>query len=364
MATFKPEALEVSLNLLEFDPENPRLPRHLNGNDERQIINWMLEKSGLLELLVSIATQGYFNGEPLLAIPNGSKYIVIEGNRRLAALKLLEDRSLATSRPKAIETALMEANFTSIDRVPIMVYPQRSDILSYLGYRHVTGIKEWEPLEKARYLEQLSQSSEFAAFELEERFREIARVIGSRVDYVKKLLTGLNLYYKIQDRGFFGIERDFVKKPLSFSLLTTALGYSNIVDFLGLESAQDIDQSGLREDHLEQLTLWMFAENESGATRLGESRNLKQLNAVVANKDALAAFSKRGYTLEAAVVFTDEPLDTYRTLVLEAKDRIGIAHSMLPQVQHTEKDDIENIDEILNSLRAIKIVLQAKFEID
>ncbi len=39
--------------------------------------------------MLSIGQQGYFPGEPLLAVKSNGNYIVVEGNRRLAAVKLL-----------------------------------------------------------------------------------------------------------------------------------------------------------------------------------------------------------------------------------------------------------------------------------
>src|SRR5690606_4258969 len=109
--------------------------------------------------------------------------------------------------------------------------------LDYLGYRHITGTKPWGALEKAIYLDQLRLAQGTTDF------RALAKTIGSRADYVAKLLTGLKIYRTIEEADFFdlpGVDRATV----SFSLITTALGYSKLNAFIGLTSARDHEADG------------------------------------------------------------------------------------------------------------------------
>src|SRR3979409_2678519 len=95
----------VPLEDLEFDPENPRLPSSIDREDEQAVLEWMLDDATIIELMRSIGAKGYFEEEPLLVIEttvNSSKYIVVEGNRRLAACKLLRYPSLAPIRRQAV----------------------------------------------------------------------------------------------------------------------------------------------------------------------------------------------------------------------------------------------------------------------
>ena len=101
----------------------------------------------------SIGQKGYFEGEPLLLIEENDSYVVVEGNRRLAAVKLLNQQipppsrrsnSVAQIRDEAVEPAPVE--------LPCILYSSRRDVMRYLGYRHITGIREWDALSKAKYL--------------------------------------------------------------------------------------------------------------------------------------------------------------------------------------------------------------------
>src|ERR1044072_1030462 len=177
-----------SLDELEFDAENPRLPSTIDGNKEKQVINWMLSDASILELMGSIGEKGFFPGEPILAIPSKHKgvYTVIEGNRRFTAVKLLNTPSLATTKQKQIEQIIDSAKF-SPTVLPVVVFPTREEIEDYLGFKHITGVKSWSALAKAKYLKRLSlQHSDVKAPEI---YVQLARAIGSRSGYVRELLV-------------------------------------------------------------------------------------------------------------------------------------------------------------------------------
>src|SRR5256886_5857908 len=56
---------------------------------------WMLDNANIIELMNSIGEQGFFVGEPLVVIPSKTitgKYEVVEGNRRLTAVRSEERR--------------------------------------------------------------------------------------------------------------------------------------------------------------------------------------------------------------------------------------------------------------------------------
>jgi len=86
---------------------------------------------------------GYFQGEPLLVVPSKKRdgYDVVEGNRRLTAVKLLGNPSLALIRQKSVQRIRREARHKPTE-LPILKFEKRDEILDYLGYRHITGTKE------------------------------------------------------------------------------------------------------------------------------------------------------------------------------------------------------------------------------
>lgn len=87
-----------SIANLKFDIYNPRLPKRLQGiTNDSEIIDYMVKNGNILELMKSISELGYSAAEPVLVVldEKDKKYIVVEGNRRLTAVKLLNNPGLA-----------------------------------------------------------------------------------------------------------------------------------------------------------------------------------------------------------------------------------------------------------------------------
>ena len=59
-----PDFVRLPVEELHFDPDNPRLPASVDGSDEQAVLDWMLQDAGLVELMGSIAVNGYFTAEP------------------------------------------------------------------------------------------------------------------------------------------------------------------------------------------------------------------------------------------------------------------------------------------------------------
>lgn len=331
----KPRFDSIPVERLRFDPENPRLPEGIDASDQRAILQFMLEDAGLLDLMGSIAKQGFFPGEPLLVSPSSDGgWCVVEGNRRFASSLLLERPDLAPTRKRNVAELAAEAIASDVDlsALPCLVFEQRIDILDHLGYRHVTGIKEWEPLAKARFLSQRFDSESGDDYT---RFRNLARSIGSRSDYVGRLLTAYELYRVMEKQSFFGLE-GVDATLIDFSLITSLLAYVHIVDYLGLASSQDRRLENLVEARLAFLTSFVFQRRE-GRTRLGESRNIRTLADVLAAPRARQALED-GASLRAAAQLTEAGAQAFRTWVSSAKESIDLAFDALSQSTLTTAD--------------------------
>ena len=94
MATDSWPTKRLSVTSLHLDAKNPRLGRETLSRAPREIIQHLFEHDKALEIADSIATRGFFPNEPLLAVRENDRIIVVEGNRRLAALKALREPGL------------------------------------------------------------------------------------------------------------------------------------------------------------------------------------------------------------------------------------------------------------------------------
>ena len=331
---------------LHFDFENPRLPSSVDGTDDAAVLRWMLADASLLDLMDSIAAHGYFDGEPILAVRRRqSGYVVVEGNRRLAAIKLLQDPDAAPTRKRSVKELVSSAAHKPTE-IPALIFHARTDILQYLGYRHITGVKEWEPLAKARYVRQLFDNTKGSDAE---RFRELARNIGSgkRADYVARLLTAFALYERTEEEDFFNIPA-LSEDSLKFSFFQVALNHLPVVEFFGIGSAQDISLEGLKKKHLKEFVTWSFRRREDGTTVLGDSRNMWMLARVVSNERALKAL-RNGDSLAVANNLTGAPNEVFAFEVRQARDRLLTAQTEQHLVTKVEAATADHLNEIERS---------------
>jgi len=297
---------EIEISNLKLDLLNPRLPKSKQDKDEKSTIEFMLLEAATLELMMAIGENDFFAGELLLVVPDkkdDKNYIVVEGNRRLTAVKLLSDPTLSSVKKESIKKICLEATYKP-KRVPCLVFEDKEEILKYLGFRHITGIKAWRLLEKARYLSDLKES-EFKDDGFLKACREIAKIIGSSSSYIRRLLTGLELYKKVEDEGFYSI-KGLNDTRFHLNYFVDSLNKENIRNFIGVDFNVDNPISRLKENKLKLITHWWFDKTEGQPRVLGDSSGLKMLNKVIANPMALKAFRDDGVTIKDAFELTGE----------------------------------------------------------
>ncbi len=346
--------VEIPVSKLHFDPENPRLPTSLAFATEVEVINWMLKDASIIELMGSIGEKGFFPAEPLLVVEdseNPKNYFVVEGNRRLSAAKLLLNPEKATKRASAVATIQDQAK-NKPEKLPAIIYPKREDILDYLGFKHITGVKSWTPLAKAKYLNSLQ--SNYTGLSILQKHQALARAIGSRSDYVQQLLTGLSLFNAIQEKDYFDIP-GLNEEAIEFGVYYNALRWSNINKFLGVNSSNENPVSDLKFNNLKEFVSWVSEKNAQNKTRLGESRNLTNLNKILGSTKALDVF-RSGKSITESILYTEEPDKVFVDSVSDALSNITTANNYLHMVSKIEQLVIDNLKEI-KKLAANQIVL-------
>lgn len=334
----------VDVENLRLDPQNPRIPDSVNRTKE-DMLHYIANETSIEELMGSIAENGFFSGEPLIAYKTKKKdiYNVVEGNRRLAAVLLLHNPELIPKRKKIRE--ISETSKNTPDELPVVIFDERDEVLEYLGYRHITGIKQWDSLAKAKYMHQLF--SRIKRKVPQERYQEVAKSIGSRRDYVKKVLDSYALYKIMEDNDFYGIE-NLQDGDIDFSLIPTAIGQTNIQKFLSLKGDPIIDDSKISRKNLKDFALWVLKKDEEGQKRVRESRQLRKLAFIVSHEKALKEF-KGGMPLEEAFKFTKGIEEDFRDRLNECEIALQSANA-----------NVANVDTDPYEEKVIRIFKQAK----
>ena len=334
-----PEIQPIHIDSLDFDASNPRLPKSVQGGGQDDILCYLALKTNIAGLMVSIGENDFFQGEAvvvtrqetegatvlegdqcLTAAENGAaqgeaavakaqgteRFTVLEGNRRLTALKLLNKPDLIPKNAKGLRE-IVDAAKHKPDHLPAYMVEKREDALRYLGFRHISGVQRWGSLAKARYLDLMFTSKEG---DPDEKYATIASEIGSRADSVRRNLDALAAYNLVETEKFFRIP-ELGEETFQFGVFYTAVANANIAEFVGarkdgVPTHPIVQPKCLKISELEEITRWMFYKDpeENYKTKLGESRNIHQLAAVVASPNALEKL-RSGASLRAA--YNDTP---------------------------------------------------------
>ncbi|WP_425317550.1 hypothetical protein [Pseudomonas nitroreducens] len=352
---------------LLLDPENPRLPESL-PRDQQSMLDYIATTTSIEDLMGAIAENDYFAGEPLIVVPNPSdpsRFFVVEGNRRLTAIILLHTPDRASKPSQRSKDISQNANHKPTT-IPVVLKNNRSEILPYLGFRHITGVKPWEPLAKARYIKQLFDLTDTAT-DPKQRYFEVGRAIGSRSDHIKRNLDALAVYEQIKNENFYDIP-DLNEESIKFSILSTALADERIGRFVGASMRGEDDDAEAQHpivnsdclipENIQQLTEWLYRQDNKGRTKVGESRNLRELASVIDNGRALQAF-QNGASLKTAYQFTADLIQDFLELIYTADTAITEAAGMVANVSF-DNDALEVSRRIFQNIKLIGKTLTEK----
>ena len=276
----------VEVSKLTFDLRNPRLVEYdLGANPtEAEIIQLLWQVMDVRELVLSIQASGFFRHEPLIVSKENGENVVIEGNRRLAAVKLLLDPDIVEDLKTDIPL-LSDEEKAALVELPVLV-DTRQNAWRYLGFKHVNGPAKWSSFAKSQYIADVHRNYGVP-------LEDIARQIGDTHRTVQRLFRGLMVIEQAERMKIFDRE-DRYNRHFSFSHLYTGLGYDGIASFIGLQpEGEEVEEPVPMEKskELTELCLWLYGskrENIRPAVRT-QSPDLRNLNAVVSSGEAVAA---------------------------------------------------------------------------
>ena len=233
------------------------------------------------ELVLAIAHSGWYDYEPLIVLSPDN--VVLEGNRRLAALRILADPALAKALGVPIPDEIVPS--ARPDRIRVRHVGSRREARAYIGFKHVNGAFKWEPLAKAR----------FAAdwYADEENIEAIARRLGDTHLTVLRLVNGWNVLQQSQNLGF-DIEQRTAKR-FALSHLYTALARPTVRAYLGLQDVprgQALHRDPVPEANKPQLLKlmsWLYGQtNDEPSIIRSQNPDLNRLTAVLGDSAATA----------------------------------------------------------------------------
>ncbi|WP_188516590.1 hypothetical protein [Alsobacter metallidurans] len=334
---------------LSLDRANPRFGL-AHADTEAEALEILAETANLKELWDSIAERGYESFEPLVAMNEGGRLVVLEGNRRLAAVKLLLNPELLNKEAARRRIPRLPADkLATCQQLSVITVGSRDDAAGYIGFKHVNGPARWSSLAKAKFgvdfYESMSQQQS-----PHERMKSLTKQLGDSRGLIIRLLVAYKIVLQCSQLGIFE-KLDIEEGNIEFSHLYTLINNPDSRAFIGLSRAP-LSESMFRDNpvpdtHHAELALlmsWLYGERSvikaQGTDRprlqrvLASDAGLKELKvtgdlgsaeavAGLKNDDWLEMLAKAATiltkaTTDAAVVsveLTEESTDQARSLI-------------------------------------------------
>lgn len=268
------ERIDIALTQLDLDVENSRLPKATDSQVE--VIEWMTNGSKKIGEKIFVLAKDImeFGLNPaelvMVQISDQStgrqKYIVLEGNRRVTALKLLNNPDLAPSNHWRSKYSQLVRNSENKPpkRVPCVVIDDRTLAFHFMENKHLgelggAGIVAWGSEEKARHQQRENKRSrEFKALAVLDHVRN-SSLYGAETKHNAgegfPVTTLDRILGDKEFRDFIGISFDPGKRELYFTIepAESAKAISKLIDDFGgkKEKVQAVINKGAREKYMQ-----------------------------------------------------------------------------------------------------------------
>jgi hypothetical protein len=320
----RPEFTYKSPDELRFDLTNPRFGG-TGRNKTQEEVQTLLEREPhfALELVDSFLENGFIDYEPLVVRREGDHFIVVEGNRRLAAVRHILARRTEYER--------ISSRIDDLLQIPVLVFPEVSgqqeqkEQRVYLGVRHLFGFREWPAESKAQFLDIHIRSKA----DLERTMREL----NIKKSEIRRYLVPYRLRREAKTLWEPYRNQDFW-------VLGEGLSRTGIKEYIQLDVDSDVLKiKSFDEKKLKNLFRFIYGVPEDGKLTnrlIRETRDISILSRVLHSKRAASAI-ERGRPLEEAALFLESREETISRLSRLVKDLTLLLRSVLTKSQSGNK---------------------------
>ena len=267
------EQRKLKVDSLRLDNENPRLPEEMLHETQSAIIQFLVDEFNVLEIAKSIAKNGFFINETPIVVKVGKIFVVVEGNRRITALKLLRNPELAPARKKYSYSRLAEDVDTSQwERIPVYIAPSKEAASPILIARHGTEMTSpWQRIMKMRFLagEVLKGVSH----------EEISEKFSVSISEVRTAAYTILLREMIRSAEISDAEKDsYLSEKFQTSTLTRIIEARRFSDKTGLQLIGATLQFKIPQKEFLDIILYICSEIATGALTHRTHEDVKERN--------------------------------------------------------------------------------------
>jgi hypothetical protein len=332
----------IDIDRLLLDKDNPRLPEELQGANQAAILEYLYNNASLDELARSFVDNGFFEHEPLIVAAENDHYVVLEGNRRLGALKVLLGEPEAEGLEIDLDGDVPAEDVARLHSVPCFVVDDRDDVHKYLGFRHIGGIKKWSAEAKARYV--TAEVDRVAAAGSDQPFRDVARRVGSNVQGIRNSYVAMAAL-RVAKREF-SVPIEHVEQR-RFGVWLRAMNSPELRDYVGLgtpRTYQEIRETlpSLHGDQLAEVIADMSPQDGTGRAVLADSRDVTTYAQILTNRRAHSVLRRyRDFELAKQIVVQADIPVRIRQLARSVQlviDEVSRMDERAPDVQEAAEE--------------------------
>jgi hypothetical protein len=285
MPTYKEEKL--GLDVLLFDPNNYRFQetkdfvyadpaRFHEKSVQDRAYRTLKETPTLPQLKASILRNGFLPVERLVVTPydpQPGSFLVIEGNRRLAALRWIADDNDAGVNIRddvkadllAVPVIIVEGDATGLFQRALM------------GIRHVSGIDQWGGYQRAKLVVELRDD-----FRLESG--EVAERVGMTAQEVNRRYRAFKALQQMQSDEEFGVHA----KAEMYPLFHEAVSLPAVKEWLGWNEAESRFTNGTGVEQFYSLISPGRDDGAKSPAKLTTYGEIRELRNILSNNEARA----------------------------------------------------------------------------
>ncbi|MDA8344863.1 MAG: hypothetical protein M0Z66_05190 [Thermaerobacter sp.] len=149
-----PESTVDVLKEVHLDPQNVRL-EIADAKVEADIIEDLFVNEDALGLVEGICKVGYLTHETPIVLKRRGKYVMVEGNRRLAALKAIQNPMLVPDYQARITAFVaLLPDRSALAKIRVMVAPNQAEADQLIAAIHTGNLrKAWTPGRQAAFFQ-------------------------------------------------------------------------------------------------------------------------------------------------------------------------------------------------------------------
>ena len=369
---------QIAIKDLHFDLANPRYGRRAaEATSEEKALDMIATDFLVDDLLTSITTNGFFEGEPLIVKPVEDGYTVLEGNRRLAALLILAGDPRAVSQKKRTDlyrAKLAESNTEAPSKVPAVLITDNesaTQALAYLGTKHIVGARQWDSYAKARWMAEMRSQTSLSLTQIKE-------MLGDTGGLVDRMLEGYYLVEQLREAGRFEASQSYIRgrgsnPEFPFSWIYTAVNLAGVRRFVGLGDKREPEAAPIKDAFLtnagDLLEMMFGNRSRQRPPVIDESRNLGDLSKAMLDP-AQAARLREGVRLSVVIEESRPLTEQLSQLLDQSLSRLSRANGLLSrgieveQARRLDSPSLQTSRAAATFRKGIRDILSAENEAD